>query len=109
MKRVTDKDVQIVLEQIRTRTRENPIRACDIGMKLDPSVNRSEHGVAVRACVHHLRVVGIPICANQKGYFMAKDADELYRFTEELKARGSSIMQSANGLAQSRAFKTSML
>ena len=60
-------------------------------------------GPVVRALVNALRLDGVPVCSNSRGYYMARSLAELDQTIKHLRQRAASIQQAAAGLEVARA------
>lgn len=57
-----------------------------------------KQGADLRSIVHALRVKGYPILANTKGYYYARNKEELYEYIQSLNGRKEKLEEALEGL-----------
>jgi len=83
--------------------KENPITGKYLAEEINLPERRSgKEGADMRAIIHRLRTNGWPICASDKGYYLAQTKEELAKFIVALEKRIKSQREAVKGL--NRAF-----
>jgi len=86
-----------------SRRLENPIYSAEIEKRFN--VN----GSVVRDTIRELRREGFPIANSKKGYYLARDKDELADTIEDLKCRSMSMLVTIKALEQAFEVKEPVL
>lgn len=73
---------------------EQPICGAEIGRAFKVS------GVEVRRLINTARSNGDPICSNGKGYYIAKDSEELQRTIDSIQGRINSMSEAVAGMTK---------
>ena len=66
-----------------------------IGLKEGPS---GKEGADMRSIINSLRIAGLPICANDRGYFWPRVKQELSDYIKQLKSRIEKQQEAVDGL-----------
>ena len=74
--------------------RQNKGNGAIVGSKIAYDCNL-KNDVEVRYCVNYLRNIGVPVCSNRHGYWLANNDEEILDTVKMLKARAFSILAAA--------------
>lgn len=94
------KEILTLLKQRDEANKANPevskyVTSAEI-IKKFPKCN----GAGVRSIIHEIRMQGIPILANSKGYYIARNKLEIETFVKHLDGRARSIKEVSHKLKQ---------
>lgn len=87
--------VDTVARCLRKYTIDSPVKSAVIEKGL------GIHGTDVRAIVQHLRLQGVPVGSNGKGYYMARSKDEIETTVNHLRQRARVEYRTALALEES--------
>jgi len=91
---------QKTLKIITEHGSENPITGLQISRMIDlPARKSGMKGADMRSIISALRVKGIPICANGKGYFWPKNQGETEDYIGSLQARIDQQQEALEGIS----------
>ena len=87
--------VDTVAHGLRKYTIDSPVKSAqiEIGLKIS--------GPELRAIVQHLRLQGMPVGSNGKGYYMARSKDEIKTTVQHLRQRAKIENRTALALEES--------
>src|SRR3990167_8169148 len=91
-----------VLEIVSQHPRYSPITGKQVADKIGLKDRDSgKEGADMRSVIHALRVKGYPICANGKGYWYARTAEELSKYIFGFQGRVNKEQAAVDGLKNS--------
>lgn len=90
---------QQLLQVVRQRTRGDEMKGAKIANAIGLRERDSgKQGADLRSIVHALRVKGYPILANTKGYYYARNKEELYEYIQSFEGRKKKLEEALEGL-----------
>ena len=91
-----------VLEIVSQHPRYSPITGKQVADKIGLKDRDSgKEGADMRSVIHALRIKGYPICANGKGYWYARTAEELSKYIFGFQGRVDKEQAAIDGLKNS--------